>query len=197
MRIAALVIYQMVTMSGRNIFRLDGPGLCSKVSGILNFPAPLTELPVHSGHRAIRCGDTTVVTREELCWWVNRRPTQRPAGSLVAAGDCSVSQPDIAIRQQFYFALLEDCSFFSHMVLRCVRGEDGSRHGVAVPSGAKPRPDCGIELGTRRVTQLYTQPELQNLPAGSSETSLPESERLWAELASRQVRISVCEGERP
>jgi hypothetical protein len=197
MRIAALVIYQMVTLSGRNISRLDGPGLCSKVSGILNFPAPLTEFPVHSGHRAIGCGDTTVVTQEELCRWVNRQPTQRLAGSVVVAGDCSVSRPSIAIRQQFYFALLEDCSFFSHLVLRCVRGEDGPLHGVAVPSGARPRPDSGIEFGTRRVTHLCAQPELQNLSAGSSETYLPESERLWAELASRQVRISVCKGERP
>lgn len=197
MRIVALVIYHMVTLSGRNISRLGSPGLCSKVSGILNFPAPLTEFPVHSGHRAIGCGDATVVTQEELCRWVNRQPTQRPAVSLVVAGDCSVSRPSIAIRQQFYFALLEDCSFFSHLVLRCVRGEDCSLHGVAAPSGAKPRPDSGIELGTRRVTHLCAQPELQNLPAGSIETSLPESERLWAELASRQVGISVFEGERP
>jgi hypothetical protein len=83
------------------------------------------------------------------------------------------------------------------LVLRCVRGQHGSLHGVAAPGGAKPRPDSGIELGTRRVAHLCAQPELQNLPAGSTETSLPESERLWAELASRQVRISVYEGERP
>ena len=179
MRIAALVIYQMVTLSGRNISRLNGPGLCSKVSGILNFSAPLTEFPVHSGHRAIGCGDAT----------------QRSAVSLVVADDCSVSRPSIAIRQQFYFDLLEDCSFFSHLVLRCVRGGGGSLHGVAFPSEAKLLPDSGIELGTRRATHLCAQPEL--LPAGSSETSLPESERIWAELASRQVRISVFEGENP
>jgi hypothetical protein len=197
MRIAALVIYQMVTVSGRNIFRLDGSGLCSKVSGILNFPSPLTELPVHSGHRAIICGDATVVTQEELCRWVNRLPTQCPAGSLVVAGDRTVSRPGIAIRQQFCFAVLEHCRFFSHLVLRCVRGGDGSLYGMAAPSGAKPRPDSGIKLGTRRVTHACVHPELQNLPAGSTETSLPESEILWVELASRQVRISACEGERP
>ena len=118
-------------------------------------------------------------------------------GSLVVAGDRTVSRPGIAIRQQFCFAVLEHCRFFSHLVLRCVRGGDGSLYGMAAPSGAKPRPDSGIKLGTRRVTHACVHPELQNLPAGSTETSLPESEILWVELASRQVRISACEGERP
>jgi hypothetical protein len=64
MRIAALVIYQVVTLSGRNIFQLHVSGLCSKVLGILNFPAPLAELPVHSGHHVTGCGDATACGAE-------------------------------------------------------------------------------------------------------------------------------------
>jgi hypothetical protein len=53
MRIAALVIYQVVTLSGRNIFQLDGSGLCSKVLGILprwspqNRPYVVTSKPAN------------------------------------------------------------------------------------------------------------------------------------------------------
>lgn len=192
MRIATLVIYQLVTLSGRNIFQLDGSGLCSKVLGILNFPAPLTELPVHLKHRVTSCGETTVVPGEELCRWVNCHPSQRRADSLVVAGDCSASRPPItAIREQFHFAVLQDCSFFAHLVLRCVRGGDGAAPGVAVPRGVMPRPNSRIGLGTRRVTHLCAQQELQNLPAGGTETSFPELETLWTEVACRRMHISV------
>jgi hypothetical protein len=197
MRIAAFVIYHVVTLSGRNIFRLDGSGLCSKVLGILNFPAPLTELPVHPKHRVTGRGETMVVTDEELCRWVNCPPSQ-PADSLVMAGDCSASlQPSTAIREQFLCAVLEDCSFFAHLVLRCVRGEDGSAPGVAVPRGVIPRSNSRIGPGTQRVTRLSADRELQNLPAGTTGTSFPELETLWTEVACRSMQISVCEGGRP
>jgi hypothetical protein len=196
MGIAALVIYQAVTLCGRNISRLDGPGLCSKVLGILNFPVPLTELPVHSGHRVTGCDDATVVTHEELCQWDCHQPCQPPRDSLVA-GDCGDSRrPRAAIRQQFLSALLEDCSYFAHLVLRCVRGGDGSLHDVTARSGVKPRTESGTELGTRRVAHVCAQRELQNLPAVATETSFPELETLWTEVASRSLRISACEGGR-
>lgn len=197
MRIAALVIYQVVTLSGRSISQVDGSGLCSKVLGILNFPAPLTEFPVHLKHRVTGCGETTVVTGEELCRWVNCHPSQRPADSLVVAGDCRASRwPSNAICEQFLFAVLEDCSFFAHLVLRCVRGGDGSASGVAVPRGVMPPPKSRIGSGTRGVTHLCAQRELQNLPDGATETSFPELETLWTEVACRRMHISVCEGER-
>lgn len=198
MRIATLVIYQAVTLYGRNISRIDGSGLCSKVSGILNFPAPLTESPVHLKHRATSGGEATLVTSQELCRWFNGQHSVHPAESLVPAGASSVSQqPDAAIRQQFHLGLLEDCGFFAHLVLRCVRGGNGSLDEVATPCGIGQRLGSGVELGTRRITHICARRELKNLPAGSTETSFPESERLWVEMASRQVCISVRDGERP
>jgi hypothetical protein len=194
MRIAALVIYQAVTSSGRNISRLDGPGLCSKVLGTLNGPSPLTALSVHPEQRVTSCGDAAVVTDEELCRWVNCQPAE---GSLLVAGDCCVSRrPNIAIRQQFHFALLEDCSFFAHLVLRCVRGEDGSLYGVAAPNGAKPRPASEVQRAARSIIRSCVQQELQNRSAGALGASLSELETLWTEVASRSVRISACEGGR-
>jgi hypothetical protein len=90
--------------------------------------------------------------------------------------------------------VLEDCSFFAHLVLRCIRGGDGSASGVAVPRRVMPRPNPGIGPG---VTHLCAQPELQNLPVGATETSFPELETLWTEVACHHMHISVCEGERP
>ena len=198
MRIATLVIYQVVTLYGRNISRVEGSGLCSKVSGILNFPAPLTESPVHPKLRAISGGEAALVTSQELCRWFNGQHSIHSAESPVSAGALSVSQqPDAAIRQQFLLGLLEDCGFFAHLVLRCVRGGNGSLDDVAAPCAIGPRLDSGVELGTRRITHIYAQRELKSQPAGWTETSFPESERLWVEMASRQVCISVREGERP
>jgi hypothetical protein len=197
MGIAALVIYQVVTLSGGNIFQLDGSGLCSKVLGILNFPAPLAELPVHSGHHVTGSGDATVETNKELSRSINCQPTQRPADSLVVAGDCiALLQPGTAIREQFLCAVLEDCSFFAHLVLRFVRGGEGSAPGVAVPREFMPLSNSRIGPGTQRVTRLSADQELQNLPPGTTETSFPELETLWMEVACRSMQISVCEGGR-
>ena len=199
MRIAAPIIYQVVTLSCRNIFHLDGSGLCSNVLGIVSFPAALTELPVHSGHGVTGYSDATVVTNKELCRSITCHPTQRAADSLVLAGECSVSPlPSIAIRQQFHFALLEDCSFFSHLVLRCVRGEDGLLRGVAASNGAEPRPVSEVQRGTRPIIRSSMQQELQDSSAGAPGASFPKLETLWAEIASRSyvspfVKEGYCE----
>lgn len=198
MWIAVLFIYQVVTLSGGNISWRDGLGLCSKVWGIPNCPVPSIAVPVHSEHRVASCGENTVVTAEEVRRWVNYHPTQCSASSLVVAGDCSASRrPSNAVREQFLFALLEDCSFYSHLVLRGVRGGDGSAPGVAVAGGVMPRPNSRIGPETPRVTHPCAQRELQNLPAGATETSFPELETLWTEVACRRIYIPVCEGERP
>ncbi len=196
MRIAALlVIYQVVTSSGRNISRLDGPGLCLKVLGTLSCASPLTALSVHPEQRVVRCGNAAVVTHEEHCRSVNSQP---PAGSPLVVGDYCVSRrPNIAIRQQFHVALLEDCSFFAHLVLRCVRGGDGSHLGAAVPREGKPQLVFGIQRRTQPVTRSCAQRELEDLDAGAREASFQGLETLWADMASRHVRIAVREGEMP
>lgn len=196
MRIGALVIYQTVTLFGRSISRRDDPGLCSKVLGTLNFPAPLKALPVPLDERVAGCGEITVVTGEELCRWINCQPSLRAVDSLASAGDCSASQrSSTAIREQFLFTLLEDCSFFAHLVLRCARGGDSLTHGEAPWCGAKPRPVSEIQRKVQPVTRSFEQPE-QHLSAGATETSFPELETLWVEVASRHVRNSVCKGGR-
>lgn len=191
-----LFIYQVVTLSRRNISGSSCPDLCSKVLGILNCPAPLTAVPVHPEHHVTGCSETTVVTGEEFCRWVDCQSSLCPEESVVVASDGSVFQwPDTTVRRQFLFALLEDCSFFAHLVLRCVRG-GRSPHGVVAPRRVKPRSVSAIQRGTQPVTCSYAQRELQNLPAGATETSFPELETLWTEVACRRMHISVCEGER-
>lgn len=198
MRIATLVIYHVVTSSRGNISCVDGPGLCSKVLGVLNFPAPLTALPLPPEQRVTGGGEVALVTGEEICRWVNGQRSIYSVESSVLAGVCSVArQPDATIRQQFLFTLLEDCSFFAHLVLRCVREGDGSSHGVAAPRGVKPQLVSGAQRGTQPVTRSHAQRELENLNAGARETSFLELETLWAEMASRHVRIAVREGEMP
>jgi hypothetical protein len=198
MRIKALVIYQVVTLSGGNISWGNGPDLCSKVLGVLISPSPFTALPVHPEQRVTGCGEAALVTGEEICRWVNGQPSFHPAEPFVLASVCSCTcRAAATIRQQFLFTLLEDCSFFAHLVLRCVRGGDGSPHGVAVPRGVKPRLVSGSQRRTQPVIRSYAQRELDNLSASATEMSLPELETLWAEVASRHVRISGSEGGTP
>ncbi len=198
MRIAALIIYQVVTSSRGNISCVDGPGLCSKVLGVLNFPAPSTALPLDPEQCVTGCVESALVTGEEICRWVNGQPSIHPVESSVLAGVCSVARrSDATVRQQFLSTLLEDCGFFAHLVLRCVRGGDGSSHGVAAPRGVKPRLVSGIQRRTHPVNRLCAQREVENLPADACEASFPELETLWAEVASRHVRFSVSEGGTP
>jgi hypothetical protein len=197
-RIAAFVIDQVVTLAGGNISRVNGSGLCSRVLGTLNCPTPLTALPVNPGQPITGGRESAVITSEEICRWVTCPPTPRPAGSLILADEGPVPQrPTATIRQQFLFALLEDCGFFAHLVLRCVRGGDGSLHSVKSPRTVKSRPAEGILRVTRPVTHTCAQRERQNLSAGTRETSLPELETLWADVARRQMGIPICQGERP
>jgi len=189
MWIAAFFIYQVVTLSGGNISWRDGLGLCSKVWGILNCPVPSTAVPVHSEHRVASCGENTVVTAEELRRWVNYHPSQCSAGSLVVAGDCGASRrPSNAVREQFLLSLLEDCSFFSHLVLRCVRGEDGSAPGVLLQA----------ELCHDRTPELHVLPIYAR--SGSCKISPPVRQkrpsRSWKH-SGRRWPLATCSSPFP
>lgn len=198
MRSAAFVIYQVVTSSQGNISCADGSGLCSKVSGVLNFPAPLAALPLSPEQRVTGGGEAALVTGEELCQRVNCQRSPGSEKSLILADEYSFPRlPNATIRQQFLLALLEDCSFFAHLVLRCVRAGDGPHLDVAAPLRARSRATLGMQRRTRPATYSNAQRELEDLPADPSETSFPELETLWAEMVSRHVRVSIREGGTP
>ncbi len=103
---------------------------------------------------------------------------------------------DDANRQQFRVALLENCSFFAHLVLRQVRAEsDPSRGSLEQDSSRKklsavrvsPRPPKADVL-------LPPQPEEPALPPELPSSLLPT---LWTEVGCRHVRTLVSEKERP
>jgi hypothetical protein len=79
-------------------------------------------------------------------------------------------------------------------VLRSLRGEDSSLCGVAAPKGSKPRPVSEVQRGTRPIVRSCVQRELQDPSASAPGASFPKLETLWAEVASRSLRVSVCEG---
>jgi hypothetical protein len=191
--IVAVNIYQVETSTQGNIFWCDALDLCSKVSGILDRPASLTVLPLHPEQCVTGWGEVGLVTGEEIFRWNSGLPPLHSPESSVAVGDCTLPLwPSTAIRQQFLFTLLENCSFFAHLVLRSVRGGEGP---VAAPLGVKPRPVSGMQKRTQSVTRAHAQRAQQNLSAVAAPSS-PELETLWAEAASRSLRISVCEGGR-
>jgi hypothetical protein len=103
---------------------------------------------------------------------------------------------DDANRQQFRVALLENCSFLAHLVLRQVRAESDPSRGLLAqdPSRKKlsavrvsPRPPKADVL-------LPPQPQEPALPPEIPSSLLPT---LWAEVGCRHLRTLVSEKERP
>jgi hypothetical protein len=113
----------------------------------------------------------------------------RPNDAQQVADDASLR--DDTNRRQFHVALLEDCSFFAHLVLRHVRA-GGNRNSplkkrnVAKVSQTLPRPSSDILLRQLPVEERALQPEA---PLSSLQT-------LWVEVGCRHAQTLVSEKER-
>jgi hypothetical protein len=103
---------------------------------------------------------------------------------------------DDANRQQFRVALLENCSFVAHLVLRQLRAESDPSRGLLEQDSSRkklsavrvlPRPPKADGL-------LPPQPEEPAPPPEMPSSLLPT---LWAEVGCRHVRTLVSEKERP
>jgi hypothetical protein len=125
-------------------------------------------------------------------------PKQRELACLavVQAQRCAAGADDAPLRddtnrRQFHAALLEDCSFFAHLVLRHVRA-GGNRNSplkkrnVAKVSQTLPRPSSDILLRHLPVEERALQPEA---PLSSLQT-------LWVEVGCRHAQTLVSEKER-
>jgi hypothetical protein len=94
-------------------------------------------------------------------------------------------------RRQFHVALLEDCSFFAHLVLRHVRA-GGNRNSprkkwnVAKVSQALPQPSSDILPWQLPMEERALEPEVPS-------SSLPT---LWVEMGCRHAQTLVSKKER-
>jgi hypothetical protein len=92
-----------------------------------------------------------------------------------------------ANRQQFHVALLEDCSFFAHLVLRHVRA--GSHRSSCLLEGDSP----SKKLNVAKVSQ--TSPRSSSNIALQAEAPSSLLQTLWVEVGCRHAQTLVSEKE--
>ena len=94
----------------------------------------------------------------------------------------------------FEVALLENCSFLAHLVLRQVRAESDLCRGLLEPDSSRKKLSVVPVSPTppKANVLLRPQPEEPTLPP-EIPSSLPT---LWVEIGCRQMRTVVCEKER-
>ena len=103
-----------------------------------------------------------------------------------------------ANREQFHVALLEDCSFFAHLVLRHVRA--GGNPSRCLLDRASPR----MKLNIAKVSQTAPRSSSNILPrhlpmeehALQPEAASPFLQTLWVKVGCRQAQTLVAEKER-
>ena len=196
---ARLVIYHLVTLARRKTSGASGPALCSKVSASLLSPRFGTALRTDRVRRSGDCGEAAVFRHQEasalrLCAQPFVSPS-KPSLAVPGAGEV-VRRGEPTHRQQFLCALLEQRSFFAHLVLRCVRAQGGSipRRAEVVACRARPRPVPGRHPEARQSAATMAQlsePAETAWPA----SSFPELEALWADVVGRNLRAAPCPGE--
>jgi hypothetical protein len=92
-----------------------------------------------------------------------------------------------ANRQQFHVALLEDCSFFAHLVLRCVRA--GGNPSSCLLNRDSPQKKSNVA----KVSQTQPRSSSNLLPRHQERTLQPEASSsflptLWVEVGCRHAK---------
>ena len=183
--ITRLAINHLVTVIRESFSRLQNPAVCSKVLDLLSPRASLVAMPA----------EAVAVTREGKTVPAVSSTTRRSISAEPTFLACRGSEPqlsNVASRQQFLLALLEDCSFFAQLVLRCVRAARTSSHSYVSQESAK----TGLNSRSTTPRQGKAQPISNALrqrsrqkPSGL-EPGPPSPQTLWIDVACRYVQSS-------
>lgn len=189
--ITRFVINHLVTVPWENIFPEPSPALCSKVLDLLRPRMPLVALFPSLEHGSADSADAAAVTREGIAALaVSSTSPQGTSQEPAFFASPSSHGPQLnhaAGGQQFLLALLENCSFFAHLVLRCVRAARGSPHGSAKQESVRPRPNYRPRQSQAQlISNSFPQRLRQNPPTLEAEPLSPQT--LWVEVACRHMR---------
>ncbi len=191
----------LVTRTWESIPWVHGPVACSKVRSTHNAETTATidmgvasALPrfVETREQANRLAESAFPILP------NKGNSHAPLSCRPKDAGDGTQLSDDTNRRQFHVALLENCSFFAHLVLRHVRaggnpsscflGRDSSRKklNVARVSQALARSSANTLPGQLPVEERSLQPEA---PSSSLQT-------LWVEVGRRHAQTLVSEKER-
>lgn len=183
--ITQFAINHLVTAIREGFSRLQNPAVCSKVLDLLSPRASLVAMPA----------EAAAVTREGMTVPAVSSTTRRSISAeptFLACPGSETQLSNVASRQQFLLALLEDCRFFAHLVLRCAGAARTSSHSYVSQESAK------TELNSRSTTPR--QRKAQPLPNALRQRSRqqpsdlqagpPSVQTLWIDAACRYVQTS-------
>lgn len=182
--ITQLAINHLVTAIRGSFSRLQNPAVCSSVLDLLSPRASWVAMPA----------EAAAVTREAMTVPAVSSTTCRSIAAEPTFLACP-SAPQLsneASRQQFLLALLEDCSFFAHLVLRCVGAARTSSHSYVSQESAK----TGLNSRSTTPRQRKAQPIPNALRQGSRqqpsvlEAGPSSPQTLWIDVACRYVQSS-------
>jgi hypothetical protein len=192
--ITQFVINHPVTVIWKNISRLKSAAVCSKVLDLLRTQSPLVALPASLEQRSGDSAETVVATREGMSALspTSRQSTSQESAFLVSPSSDGPKLSNAASRQQFLLAVLEDCSFFAHLVLRCVRAAGCSPHRWAKQESAKPGSDFRstsvIQSEAQPTSNVLAQRPRRNPPTLEAEPLSLTLPTLWVDVACRHMR---------
>lgn len=185
--ITRLAINHLVTVIRESFSRLQNPAVCSKVLDLLSPRASLVAMPAEAA-AVTREGKTVPAVSSTTRRSISAEPT------FLACPGRAPQLSNVASRQQFLLGLLEDCSFFAHLVLRCVRAARTSSHSYVSQESAKP----GLNSRSTTPRQRKAQPlpnalrqRSRQQPSGL-EAGPPSPQTLWIDVACRYVQTSHC-----
>lgn len=181
-------------------------------------PGPVVRSKVHSRHdsavaiiendaastllgRLVAPGEEANTLAESACFVSSSRWNSHAPLSCLHKDARPVAESarlrDDANRQQFHAALLEDCSFFAHLVLRHVRA--GSNPPRCLLDRDSPRKKCNVAKDSQ--TLLRSSSSILPRSLLAEERSLrPEApasflQTLWVEVGCRHAQTLVSEKE--
>ncbi len=177
-----------VTLIAEMISRVKIPAVCSKVLDLLRTQSPLVTLPATLEQRSADSAETLVAKREGTSAWspTSRQGKSQESAFLVSPSNHRPTLSNAASRQQFLLTLLEDCSFFAHLVLRCVRAAGCSQEPA--PPGSKFRSTSVIPSEDQSSCNLRAQRPRSHAPTLEAEPVPPTLQTLWVDVACRHMR---------
>ena len=182
--ITRLAINHLVTAIRECFSRRQNPAVCSSVLDLLSPRASWVAMPA----------EAAAVTREGMTVPAVSSTTRRSISAEPTFLACPAGAPqlnNVASRQQFLLALLEDCSFFAHLVLRCVRAARTSSHSYVSQESAKTGLNSRSTPRQRKaqpIPNALRQRSRQQPAVLAAGPSSPQT--LWIDVACRYVQSS-------
>jgi hypothetical protein len=196
--ITPFVINHPVTVIRKNTSRPKSAAVCSKVLDLLRPQSSLVALPASPEQCSADSAETVVATREGMSALsrISRPSTAQESAFLPSSSSEGLRLSDAASRQ-FLLALLEDCSFFAHLVLRCVRTAGCSPPRWAKQEFGKPgsnfRSSSVIPSEVQPTSRVLAQRTRQNPPALEAEPLSLTLPSLWVDVACRHMRTVAAQ----